>query len=307
MLNYHIGEEITLKRSKIGIRKKQKKTNIIIAVLFLFLLPVIAITIGSKITEWWVIPTINTDDMLKSPEEIVLKENGESEDDTIQEKNDTDSEVKREELNQKNANLNSISIYMIQIASISDNKNIELLAEELDNHNLPHITYKLDDMYKIYTFASTIREDVESKIDEVKEIYEDAYIGQMHIPQKQIQYLDEENKGTKEFIEDMNLLLELLEQSSSNIYKSYNEGSKLGKYKEILENHKKLLEQMLEKVNNTELPKNFVGKDDIKNMIEHQEKNITESLKIIEGKQEMYKLQNYFLDNLFKTVEIIKR
>lgn len=307
MLNYHIGEEITLKRSKIGIRKKQKKTNIIIAVLFLFLLPVIAITIGSKITEWWVIPTINTDDMLKSPEEIVLKENGESEDDTIQEKNDTDSEVKREELNQKNANLNSISIYMIQIASISDNKNIELLAEELDNHNLPHITYKLDDMYKIYTFASTRREDVESKIDEVKEIYEDAYIGQMHIPQKQIQYLDEENKGTKEFIEDMNLLLELLEQSSNNIYKSYNERSKLDKYKEILGNHKKLLEQMLEKINNTELPKNFVGKDDIKNMIEHQEKNITESLKIIEGKQEMYKLQNYFLDNLFKTVEIIKR
>ena len=307
MLNYHIGEEITLKRSKIGIRKKQKKTNIIIAVLFLFLLPVIAITIGSKITEWWVIPTINTDDMLKSPEEIVLKENGESEDDTIQEKNDTDSEVKGEELNQKNANLNSISIYMIQIASISDNKNIELLAEELDNHNLPHITYKLDDMYKIYTFASTRREDVESKIDEVKEIYEDAYIGQMHIPQKQIQYLDEENKGTKEFIEDMNLLLELLEQSSDNIYKSYSEESKLSKYEEILGNHKKLLEQMLEKVNNTELPKNFVGKDDIKNMIEHQEKNITESLKIIEGKQEMYKLQNYFLDNLFKTVEIIKR
>ncbi len=204
MLNYHIGEEITLKRSKIGIRKKQKKANIIIAVLFLFLLPVIAITIGSKITEWWVIPTISTDDMLKSPEEIVLKENDELEDDTIQEKNDTYSEVKGEELNQKNANLNSISIYMIQIASISDNKNIELLAEELDNHNLPHITYKLDDMYKIYTFASTRREDVESKIDEVKEIYEDAYIGQMHIPQKQIQYLDEENKGTKEFIEDMN-------------------------------------------------------------------------------------------------------
>ncbi len=307
MLNYHIGEEITLKRSKIGIRKKQKKANIIIAVLFLFLLPVIAITIGSKITEWWVIPTISTDDMLKSPEEIVLKENDELEDDTIQEKNDTYSEVKGEELNQKNANLNSISIYMIQIASISDNKNIELLAEELDNHNLPHITYKLDDMYKIYTFASTRREDVESKIDEVKEIYEDAYIGQMHIPQKQIQYLDEENKGTKEFIEDMNLLLELLEQSSNNIYKSYNERSKLDKYKEILGNHKKLLEQMLEKINNTELPKNFVGKDDIKNMIEHQEKNITESLKIIEGKQEMYKLQNYFLDNLFKTVEIIKK
>ena len=99
ILNYHVREEIILKRSKIGIRRKQKKTNIIIALLFLFILPVIAITIGSKITEWWVIPTINTDDMLKSPEEIVLKENGESGGDILQEKNDTDSEFKKEELN----------------------------------------------------------------------------------------------------------------------------------------------------------------------------------------------------------------
>ena len=35
----------------------------------------------------------------------------------------------------------------------------------------------------------------------------------------------------------MNLLLELLEQSSDSLYKSDNEESKLGKYKEILENH----------------------------------------------------------------------
>lgn len=296
-----------MKRSKIGIRRKQKKTNIIIALLFLFILPVIAITIGSKITEWWVIPTINTDDMLKSPEEIVLKENGESGGDILQEKNDTDSEFKKEELNGEVANLNSISIYMIQVASVSDNKNIELLTEELDNHNLPHITYKLDDTYKIYTFASTEREDMESKIEGIREIYEDAYIGQMHIPQKQIRYLDEENKGTKEFIEDMNLLLELLEQSSDSLYKSDNEESKLGKYKEILENHQKLLGRMLEAASNTELPKDFISEDDIKKMIEYQEKNIMESLKIIEDKQELHKLQNYFLDNLFRTIEIIRK
>lgn len=292
-----------MKRSKIGIRRKQKKTNIIIALLFLFILPVIAITIGSKITEWWVIPTINTDDMLKSPEEIVIKENGESGDDILQEKNDTDSEVKKGEV----ANLNSISIYMIQVASVSDNKNIELLTEELDNHNLPHITYKLDDTYKIYTFASTKREDMEGKIDGVREIYEDAYIGQMHIPQKQIQYLDKENKGTKEFIEDMNLLLELLEQSSDSLYKSDNEESKLGKYKEILGNHQNLLDRMLEEISNMELPKDFISENNIKEMIEYQKKNITESLKIIEDKQELHKLQNYFLDNLFRTVEIIRK
>ena len=30
-------------------------------------------------------------------------------------------------------------------------------------------------------------------------------------------------------------------------------------------------------------------------------------LKIIEDKQELHKLQNYFLDNLFRTIEIIRK
>ena len=64
---------------------------------------------------------------------------------------------------------------------------------------------------------------------------------------------------------------------------------------------------MLEAASNTELPKDFISEDDIKKMIEYQEKNIMESLKIIEDKQKLHKLQNYFLDNLFRTIEIIRK
>lgn len=292
-----------MKRSKIGIRRKNNKTNIIIVLLFLFILPIVAVVIGSRITEWWVIPTINTDDILKPSEEVVFKE-----DDMQEEVNDIDHEVGEKELDGKEIiNLNSISVYMIQIASISDNKNIELLIKELSNHNLPHITYKLDDIYKVYTFVSTKRENIEGKIDKVREIYEDAYIGQMHIPQKQIQYLSNKNKGTKEVIEDMNVLLGLLEQSSDSLYKLDREEAKLDEYKGILENHQKLLGQISEKINNIELPKDFANINDIKKMVEHQEKNIVESLKVMEERQDLYKLQNYFFDSLFRTIEIIRK
>lgn len=276
----------------------------IIVVLFLFILPAVAVMIGSKITEWWVIPTINTDDILKSPEEVVFGGDDAAEEDTQEEINNADKAV-GENSNEETVDLNSMSIYMIQVASISDNKNIESLTEELANHNLPHIVYGLDNTYKIYTFASTNRQDMEGKIDRVRGIYEDAYIHQIHVPQKQIQYSSKENKGTKEVIGDMNLLLELLKQSSDSLNGSENEKEIPGGYKEVLEDYQKLLDQMFKNVSDADLPKGFAGADDIKRMIEYHEKNITESLKIIEEKQGLYRLQNYFLDNIFKTIEVI--
>ena len=298
---------IILKRSRIGIRKKQKKTNIIIVLLFLFILPVMAVIIGSKITEWWVIPTINTDDILGLQDETISEGGGKAAGDVQDEINGTDHTTGKKESDGETVNLNSISIYMVQVASISDNKNTELLIEELNNCNLPHVIYKSDNTYKVYTFVSTRKGDMENKIDRVREIYKDAYIGQMHIPQKQVQYLGEENKGTKEFIGDMNSLLELLKQSSDSLYSPDSEEIKLNEYKGILERHQKLLGQMLEKVGKTNLPKDFANADDIKKMIEYQEKNITESLEMIEKKQEPYKIQSRFSDNLFRTVDIIKK
>ena len=56
--------------------EKRKKTNIIMVLLFLFILPVMALIIGSKITEWWVIPTINTDDILGLRDETIFEEDG---------------------------------------------------------------------------------------------------------------------------------------------------------------------------------------------------------------------------------------
>ncbi|HZJ77060.1 MAG TPA: hypothetical protein VFC70_05060, partial [Oscillospiraceae bacterium] len=229
-----------MRRSRIGIRRKRKKANIIIIILFLFILPIAAVIIGSKITEWWVMPTINTEDILKSPGGTVP--DGDDKEGDTSEKADNADRVNGKKSDEDIVNLNPMSVHMIQIASISDKKNIELLIEELGNHNLPYFTYKLDDTYKIYVFASTKREDMENRIDKVREIYEDAYIGQINIPQRQVRYSAEENKGTKEIIEDMNLLLELLEKSSDSLYKPGTGETKLNGYKEVLKNYQKLLE-----------------------------------------------------------------
>lgn len=294
-----------MRRSGIGIRRRRRRANIIIIILFLFILPVAAIIIGSKITEWWVVPTVNTEEILKSPGEAVSDKDDKKEGD-IQEKADDIDKTEEEKTDKDTVNLNPMSVHAIQIASVSDNKNTELLTEELENHNLPHITYKLDDTYKVYVFASTKRADMDNKIGEVREIYEDAYIGHINIPQRQIQYSAEKNKGAKEIIEDLNLLLKLLEQSSDKLHKPGIEETRLGEYKGILKDHQKLLGQISEKIEGVDLPEDFDKTSDIKGLVEYQQKNIAESLKIIEEGQEPYKLQNYFLNNLFGTVDLIR-
>ena len=148
---------------------------------------------------------------------------------------------------------------------------------------------------------------MDNKINEVKKLYEDAYIGQIHIPQRQIRYSIKENKGTKVIIEDMNLLLKLLEQSSDSLYKSGDKEINLDNYKETLRNHEKLLNKISKNISSVELPKDFASADEISKMIEFQKKNITRSLKAIGENHELYKIQKYLLDNLFNTVEVIRK
>ncbi|MBU5677690.1 hypothetical protein KQI88_14815 [Alkaliphilus sp. MSJ-5] len=300
-----------MRKSRIGIRRRQRRINIGVAIFFLVILPITAVAIGSRITEWLVIPTINTDNILKPPSGITLEGSGDVEDGSIEKEVNNVKDVTevsgKEEINTEITNQNSLSAYMIQIASISDNKNIESLIEQLNSYSFPHIIYKLDNIYKVYTFGSTKREDIEKKLDNVREVYADAYIGQIYIPQKQIHYSSTENNGTKEVIDNMNSLIEILNQSSETLYKFINAEGTLEEYKKILINHQKLLAQMSEKINNVKLPKEFANVEDIKKMIEYQEKNILESLKVIEEGRDTYQLQNHFLDSLFRTIEVIKK
>lgn len=297
-----------MKRTRIGIKRRQRKINIGIAIFFLVILPVTAVVIGSRITEWWIIPTINTDYILNSPENINLEEIQEQESNQTEPVSNLVEETKKVEVDkEETVDLNSMSAYMIQVASVSDNGNIETLVEELNSYNFPSIVYKIDNSYKIYSYGATEREHIESKLDKIREVYPDAYIGQMHIPKKQIVYSKEKNSGASEVIDNMNLVIEILNKSSDTLYKDMNNQENIKAYKEVLNSHQRLLEDMSEKIANVEFPVQLFSAEDIKKMIEHQQKNISESLKIIEDDQEKHKLEEHFLDTLFRTIEVVKK
>ncbi len=298
---------IALRRTRFGIRKKRRNMNVGIALFFLVILPLLSIMIGSRITEWVVIPTINTESMLQSPGDITLenmKELGSKEEQDDTEELEPKSEKENNQFTNK-VDLKPLSFYMIQIASLADNKNIEGLIGELQSHALPHIIYRADNMYKIYSYGATDRKHIEEKLNAVREVYPDAYISHVNIGQRQIQFSDE-NKGTENVIQNLNTLVDSLYESSDALYNLSTGGITLEEYDKVLNQHENILTTISSNLESAELPENSFTADELKKMLDHQEKNIKASLEMTTTDLDLYKLHNNFLDTIFRTIEIFK-
>lgn len=281
--------------------------NVGIALFFLVILPLLSIMIGSRITEWVVIPTINTESMLQSPGDITLenmKELGSKEEQDDTEELEPKSEKENNQFTNK-VDLKPLSFYMIQIASLADNKNIEGLIGELQSHALPHIIYRADNMYKIYSYGATDRKHIEEKLNAVREVYPDAYISHVNIGQRQIQFSDE-NKGTENVIQNLNTLVDSLYESSDALYNLSTGGITLEEYDKVLNQHENILTTISSNLESAELPENSFTADELKKMLDHQEKNIKASLEMTATDLDLYKLHNNFLDTIFRTIEIFK-
>lgn len=281
--------------------------NVGIALFFLVILPLLSIMIGSRITEWVVIPTINTESMLQSPGDITLeniKELGSKKEQDDTEEVEPKSEKENNQFTNK-VDLKPLSFYMIQIASLADNKNIEGLIGELQSHALPHIIYRADNMYKIYSYGATDRKHIEEKLNAVREVYPDAYISHVNIGQRQIQFSDE-NKGTENVIQNLNTLVDSLYESSDALYNLSTGGITLEEYDKVLNQHENILTTISSNLESAELPENSFAADELKKMLDHQEKNIKASLEMTTTDLDLYKLHNNFLDTIFRTIEIFK-
>ncbi len=294
-----------MRRSRVGIRKKKRQINIILIIFFFIILPIAAVTIGSRITEWLVIPTINTENMLQAPGDMDTENPSSPDNNSETEENSNAENMNKKELNTKSIKLDSLLVYAIQVSSLSNDSNIENFTTELENYEFPHIVYKIDDVYKVYTYGSTKRGNIENKLDIVREVYPDAYIDEMYISEKKVEYSEDLEENVKDVVSNMNLLINIMDQSSDNLYEFINKESSLEKYNETLVEHKKILEQISENASNINEDTDSINIMAIKNMVEYQNKNIEKTLNMKKDIDEL-NLQNHFLENLFRIIELMR-
>ncbi|SCY16549.1 hypothetical protein [Alkaliphilus peptidifermentans] len=295
-----------MKKSRLKMNRRRRKSNIVLVFIFCIILPIMAIYIGLRVTEKWVSPALNMefedDDYSIDLEDILVDDNDEDE-----VKNVDNDDV--EDVEMLVGEINSMSIFTIQVASLSDKDNIENLINNLNQQRLSYLVYQIEDSFKVYTHGFTRRPYVEEKLSEVREVFEDAYINEIHFPIKEIKF--EKNNYEKLYkgtIENLNDLIDIMEKQSEAWYNNYEKEGDMDIYVELLKKQQSTLDNLSTDINENLLPQSFPSKNNVEKMIHYQRSNINRSLEIIEedDQENLYRLHSLYLDSLFRIVEVIK-
>ncbi len=291
-----------MKRSRMGIKRSRRRSNLVLVVLFCIVLPAIAIYAGLKLTEKIIIPVINGDEVL--PEGLELSDETPPEDTPIDEEEAANTEKKLETVEIK-----PLRIYTIQVASLNDTQNADVLISDLNAVGLPNLVYKIDNSYKVYTMGATNRSIMEENIGHIKEYYPDAYISELSLPAKDVQYeADDTEIRISDLAQKLNELIDIMEALSIEWNNLIQKRGEKGQYVELLKKQQSLLEELsvINKV--VVFPSSFQKKSSIEKMLEFQLENLQQSLELMEASSEdvNYRVHSLYLDSLFRMVEVVK-
>ncbi|MDR5657871.1 hypothetical protein RH915_00050 [Serpentinicella sp. ANB-PHB4] len=301
-------------RRRKGFKSRRKKVQfnqgIIIGIIFCIALPFSAIYLGLKITENFIVPVFNTSLVFEeegsqkeesSEESMIFNEDEENQEGIKEENQEEIEEIK--EAYEASDNISNLTVYLIQIASVTDASNINTLIEALNENDLPHAIYEENDQSKVYTFGSTKRVHVEEKIEMVREFYPEAFISEFNLPQQEVGFNSSEEEYVVKLINDINNIVELIDKQSQAWYNNpINEEKEL--HINLLKEHKNLVENLEEKLGEKKLSDTTLSKEHIEKFVLYQQNNINTSLELIDDEKEQYRLHGLLLDSLFKVAEL---
>ncbi|MCC5911605.1 MAG: hypothetical protein JJT76_14315 [Clostridiaceae bacterium] len=303
-----------MRKSRFKVRRQRKNHNYFFVLLFIIIIPLAAIFIGSKITQSVILPVLYSDVTLEDEDldeilnSTIFTENEQQQEKTtdMQEENVEENKTLVEKEESGHIKTLPLSVYLIQIASVSDTTNIESLVAELNDNKLSNLIYKMDNSYKVYTLGLTERVLVESRLENVREFYPDAYISEIHLPSKRVGYSQDEEELAEDIVKDFNSLIEIMDKQSREWYNFIEKEGNLSAYKELLEEQKQIIASLTQTITDKNLPKGLPEKKIIEKMTYHQESNIKHSIEFMEDSDNNYRIHSLFLDSLFRMLEVIK-
>ncbi|MBM7613562.1 hypothetical protein [Alkaliphilus hydrothermalis] len=314
-----------MKRNRMMLKRKKRRGTMILVALFCMILPIIAIYIGLRITELWVSPALNSDYnfVVDEGNRGNNSENTHNTNNTNKEKGDEEKPIAEDKAPKESGSqgqeedsrliekeVKPLSIYTIQIASLSDNKRVEGLIQELNERKLSNLIYKEDSSFKVYVVGGTKRSQVEQELQYIRSFYPDAYINEVHPSIQVIEYPEGDDVEVySKIVEDINKIIELMELQGEEWYNFYEKEGELGTYIELLKKQQEVLVELDENLRGIDLPQSFPVKEAVmEKMIAYQNNNINRSIEIISAGHvdNLHQIHSLYLDSLFRVVELIK-
>lgn len=191
------------------------------------------------------------------------------------------------------------SIYTVQVASVSNDKDLNKVETQLVEKKIPFSVVEIDGAKKVQTHGYFDQESTRSHIDEVKNIFPDAFLSELKVPVLAIEYTSKYSY-VESITKQLNSLIKNFEKES-DFWKSSKENVDIKKYNEILAERKEIvsnIEKEGEKIDYSEMN---VFKDNLLSYTKNLNEKMEMALKSADDKnynvsESMYlsSMQEYF-------------
>ena len=163
-----------------------------------------------------------------------------------QEKSDNKSQS-NSQANTEVAVVEGIDVYLIQVGSFDNDQKIKDVKSKLEENKIPNSTVEIDKVNKLQAYVSFKESDIRSKLENTKQIFNDAFLTKLEIPVLSIEYTDEYSY-IKSISDNLNSLLKSYEKESTYINEN-RDNLDSTKYKAILSEREDIIDKLENEVN----------------------------------------------------------
>lgn len=164
-----------------------------------------------------------------------------------EEKSQKSSTADNSSTNTEVAVVDGIDIYLIQVGSFDNNKDLNKITAKLKENKIPNSSIKIDGANKVQAYISFNEDDVRNNLEKTKKIVDDAFLTKLEIPVLSLEYT-EEYSYIKDIADNLNSLLKNYEEESNYLNKN-KDNLDSGEYKKILTKRENILDKLENEVN----------------------------------------------------------
>lgn len=164
-----------------------------------------------------------------------------------EEKSQKSSTADNSSTNTEVAVVDGIDVYLIQVGSFDNNKDLNKITAKLKENKIPNSSIKIDGANKVQAYISFNEDDVRNNLEKTKKIVDDAFLTKLEIPVLSLEYT-EEYSYIKDIADNLNSLLKNYEEESNYLNKN-KDNLDSGEYKIILTKRENILDKLENEVN----------------------------------------------------------
>ena len=164
-----------------------------------------------------------------------------------EEKSQKSSTADNSSTNTEVAVVDGIDVYLIQVGSFDNNKDLNKITDKLKENKIPNSSIKIDGANKVQAYISFNEDDVRNNLEKTKKIVDDAFLTKLEIPVLSLEYT-EEYSYIKDIADNLNSLLKNYEEESNYLNKN-KDNLDSEEYKIILTKRENILDKLENEVN----------------------------------------------------------